>query len=238
VIWSEDGWLRLAHGGWHPRVEVPAPRGMQARPWPGVPEREEFDGETLDARWSALRGPMEDSWLSLKERPGWLRLRGRDSLHSLYPQSLVARRLESFECTVETCLEFEPRHFTQMAGLICWYDTRTHYYLRATHEEGKGKVLGIVLTDDTAYDELLDSQIGIGGWKQVFLRAEIRRERLQFLASPDGLDWQKIGPVLDMAKLSDDYGNYLHFTGAFAGLCAQDLNGTGAAADFDFFTLA
>jgi xylan 1,4-beta-xylosidase len=57
------------------------------------------------------------------------------------------------------------------------------------------------------------------------------------LASPDGATWQKIGPVLDMSKLSDDYGNFLHFTGAFVGLCAQDLRDARATADFDFFAL-
>jgi len=237
VVWSEEGWLRLAQGGWHPALEVPAPEGVAPAPVPLFPARDHFVSATLDPRWSALRGAMEDSWCSLTERPGWLRLRGRDSLHSLFPQSLVARRLESFDCVAETCLEFEPSHFTQMAGLICWYDTRTHYYLRVTHEEGKGKVLGIVLTDDTVYDELLESQIEIEGWKKIYLRAEIRHESLRFQASRNGEDWNNIGCSLDMTKLSDDYGSYLHFTGAFVGMCVQDLNGTLASADFDYFEM-
>jgi xylan 1,4-beta-xylosidase len=123
-----------------------------------------------------------------------------------------------------------------MAGLICWYDTRTHYYLRVTHDETPGRVLGIVLTDDNVYDELIDSQIAINDWKRCYLRAEINYEKLQFSASPDGTKWRLIGPVLDATKLSDDYGkNTLHFTGAFIGLCAQDLGGTKAIADFDYF---
>jgi xylan 1,4-beta-xylosidase len=125
-----------------------------------------------------------------------------------------------------------------MAGLICWYDTRTHYYLRITHEEKRGRVLGIILTDDGAYDELADSQMAVDGWPRCYLRAEIDHEKLQFSASPDGIAWQTIGPVLDATRLSDDYGkNILHFTGAFIGLCAQDLAGTRACADFDYFEL-
>ncbi|HEX6622618.1 MAG TPA: 5-dehydro-4-deoxy-D-glucuronate isomerase, partial [Pyrinomonadaceae bacterium] len=54
----------------------------------------------------------------------------------------------------ETCLEFEPTHFTQMAGLVCLYNTRMHFYARATHDEGAGKVLGVVVTDGGVYDEL------------------------------------------------------------------------------------
>jgi xylan 1,4-beta-xylosidase len=41
--------------------------------------------------------------------------------------------------------------------------------------------------------------------------------------------------VLDASKLSDDYGGALRFTGAMVGLCAQDVGGTRAVADFDYF---
>ncbi len=194
-----------------------------------------FPGARFTLSWSSLRIPIDGSWLSLRERPGWLSLRGRESLHSLFHQSLVAKRLTEFHCTAETCMEFRPAHFTQMAGLVCYYDTRTHYYLRVTHEEGRGTVLGITLTDDTAYDELPGMEIN--DWPRVFLRAGIDRERLQFGASPDGATWRNVGPILDASKLSDDYGGVLHFTGAMIGLCAQDLGGTGAAADFDYFDL-
>jgi xylan 1,4-beta-xylosidase len=237
VEWSPDGWLRLAGGGTDPQVEAPAPQGVEEAPWPAAPTRDDFDARELDVHWSSLRDPVDGAWLSLDERPGWLRLRGRDSLSSLFYQSLVAKRLTAFRCTLETCVEFEPDHFTQMAGLICYYDTRQHYYLRVTHNETRGKVLGIVLTDDGAYDELLDSEIAIADWPRVFLRAEIDHERLQFLASPDGAAWQNIGPVLDMAKLSDDYGSTLRFTGAMVGLCAQDVGGTFKPADFDYFEM-
>lgn len=235
VAWSADGWLRLAGGGHHPEIEVPAPADAHEHPWPQELERDDFDVEKLDASWSSLRVPADESWLSLKERPGWLRLRGRDSLHSLFEQSLIAKRLRSFRCTAQTCLEFEPVHFTQAAGLICYYDTRQHFYLRITHDEGRGKVLGIVLTDDGTYDELHDSEVVINDWTRHFLRAEIDHARLQFSASPDGASWRNIGPELDATKLSDDYGSTLRFTGAMIGLCAQDLGGTKMHADFDYF---
>ena len=237
VEWSKEGWLRLAQGGHHPAVAVSPPTGISLSPWPDVPSRDEFANEKLAPQWASLRGPVNESWLNLSARPGWLRLRGRDSLFSLFEQSLVAKRLESLQCVAETCMEFSPTHFTQMAGLVCYYDIRTHYYLRVTHDEERGKVLGIVLTDDTAYDELLESQIVINDWMQCYLRAAFNREALQFSASPDGHNWQKIGPLLNASKLSDDYGQVLHFTGAFVGLCAQDLNGTRTSADFDYFEL-
>jgi xylan 1,4-beta-xylosidase len=234
VEWR-DGWLRLATGGTKPQESVPLPKGMKLQLWPGSPTRDNFDSTKLDVRWSSLRQPADASWLSLAERPGWLRLRGGDSLFSLFAQSLQARRVQHFQFTAETCLEFSPAHYTQMAGLVCYYDTRQHFYLRMTHDEKLGKVLGVVLTDDGAYDELTESQIAINDWKQAFLRATVVCERLQFTASPDGKIWQNIGPQLDFSKLSDDYGSTLRFTGAMVGLCAQDVGGTKAVADFDYF---
>ena len=252
VEWR-DGWLRLASGGTKPQklrcrqvLECASPlalsddsrRAKRQRPPQSRrcrESRDDFDSPTLDLRWSSLRMPADESWLSLTERPGWLRLRGRDSLFSLFTQSLLARRVQHFQFTAETCLEFSPAHYTQMAGLICYYDTRQHFYLRVTHDEKLGKVLGVVLTDDGVYDELADSQIAINDWKQSFLRAAVDNEQLQFSASPDGKSWQNIGPVLDFSKLSDDYGGTLRFTGAMVGLCAQDLGGTNVNADFDYF---
>jgi xylan 1,4-beta-xylosidase len=234
VEWR-DGWLRLAAGGTKPQDSLPSPKGLSWQPWPALPGRDDFDSGKLDVRWSSLRQPAAESWLSLTERPGWLRLRGRDSLFSLFTQSLITRRVQHFQFTAETCLEFSPSNFTQMAGLICYYDTRQHFYLRVTHDEKLGKILGVVQTDDGVYDELADCQIAINDWKQVLLRATVDCERLQFSASPDGKVWQNIGPMLDFSKLSDDYGSTLRFTGAMVGLCAQDVGGTNSVADFDYF---
>jgi len=235
VIWSEDGWLRLASGGTKPEKELPAPKGSLPQPWQKIPERDHFNLVQLDANWSLLRNPADESWLTLKERPGWLRLRGRDSLHSLFEQSLVARRVQDFQFIAETCLEFSPENFMQSAGLICYCDTRQHFYLRVTQDEARGKILGVTLTDDGNYDELFESEIVVNDWKQFFLRAEIDFQKLQFSASPDGKNWRNIGPVLDASKLSDDYGHGLHFTGAMVGICAQDVSGAKRHADFDYF---
>ena len=221
VVWSPDGWLRLEHGGTRPQETVTGPPELPPCSWPAEPARDDFDADTLGPHWSALRVPIDETWATQRERRGWLRLRGRESLHSLFAQSLLAKRLQEARCRAETCLEFAPAHFSQMAGLICWYDTRTHYYLRVTHDEQLGKILGIVLTDNGVYDELPDSQIAVGDWGRCFLRADIDRDSLQFSASPDGEAWQPVGLVLDASKLSDDYGQGPALHGRFCRhLCA------------------
>jgi xylan 1,4-beta-xylosidase len=234
VKW-QDGWLRLENGGVLPEQEIQSPAGLAEHPWPEENGNDDFDAPSLDVSWSSLRVPVDESWASLSARPGWLNLTGRDSLHSFFEQSLLAKRLQSFRATAETRLQFAPDHFTQMAGLVFYYDTRTHYYLRVTRHEERGTVLGVVLTDDGAYDELGD--IEVNDWPEFFLRAVIDETTLQFHASPDGVDWRTIGPELDATKVSDDYGSILHFTGAMIGICAQDLGGCKTTADFDYFKL-
>ena len=237
VEWSADGWLRLADGGIRPSVQVPV--SLPAHPWPTRPDRDDFDEATLGPDWASLRTPVDPSWASLSERPGWLRLRGRESLFSLHDQSLVAQRLQGFRVKIETRMDFKPTGILQSAGLICYYDTRGHYYLRATYHEDQGRILGVVQTDEAVYQELSDSQIPINDWSDLFLRAEIDHEKLQFFASKDAGHWIAIGPILDMTKLSDDYGSgAFRFTGTLCGLCAQDLGGTRVHADFDYFTMA
>jgi xylan 1,4-beta-xylosidase len=237
VVWSEDGWLRLANGGVLADVEVAAPQELAPHPWPETPERDDFDAPELNADWATLRVLANPSWLSLTERPGWLRLRGRECPSSLHEQSLVAKRVQSFHVIVETRIEFSPTRFSQFAGLVAWYDTNMFYYLRVTHDEQFGKMLGIMLMDNAAYDELTDSVVAIDSWPEIHLRAEINQARLQFSASADGFNWQLIGPVLDASKLSDDYHQGLHFTGSFIGLAAHDVAGQRAFADFDYFRM-
>ena len=64
---------------------------------------------------------------------------------------------------------------------------------------------------------------------------------LQFYYATQEDKWQAIGPVLDGSILSDDYvqndGRRYRpaFTGAFVGLCCQDLTGMKQYADFQWF---
>lgn len=233
VVWTEDGWLRLAAGGRLPALATTAPK-LAPHPFPEEPVRDHFEEEELGINWHTLRVPAEERWLSLKERPGFLRLRGRESLYSLQRQSLIARRVQSFRCTAETVVEFEPENFNQMAGLVFYYDDQDHYYLRISHDEELGKHLAIIVSDQGQYDEL-EQKVALEVGERCYLRGEMTDTVLQFSYSSDGRQWKKIGPELYTGLLSDEYKRKLSFTGAFTGVCVQDLNGTRLHADFDYF---
>lgn len=233
--WTEDGWLRLAGGGNTPRLQVEAP-DMVPHPFDKLPEKDDFDSQELDVNWSTLRIPAEESWLSLSERPGYLRLRGMESMSSEHRQSLLARRQQHFNCEAETEIEFQPETFQQMAGLTVYYDTEDYVYLRITHDETLGKCLGIIQSKHGQYDELLASDVPLldGPCR---LKAVIEREWLQFWYSQpqQSEEWIKIGDRIDITHLSDESGDYIKFTGTFIGVCVQDLSGTRKHADFDYF---
>ena len=221
VAWTEDGWLRLESGGNKPELNVPAP-DLPEHPWDDKPVRDDFDSEKLDINFQSLRVSVEDDWLSLKKRPGYLRLRGRNSLNSRHRQSLIARRQQAFCYTATTCVEFEPYSFRHMAGLICYYNTSKFYYLFISHDENKGKCLNIAACDDGYGVSPLTECVSVDGCERVYLRVKVDYDRLQFYYSKNEKDWEKIGSVLDASKLSDDYGTGQSFTGAFVGLCCQD----------------
>ena len=115
---------------------MPAPK-ISSVPFEPAAEMDHFDQSELRNDWNTLRIPPDPSWLSLTERPGYLRLRGMESMSSTHRQSMVARRLQDFSCEAETCLEFAPDHPQQMAGLILYYDTKDYLYLRVTYHEEK-----------------------------------------------------------------------------------------------------
>jgi xylan 1,4-beta-xylosidase len=235
MMWGDDGWPRLGGGGHAPRVQVPAP-DLPAQPFAPAAERDDFVGPQLGINWQTLRLPADESWLSLTARPGFLRLRGRESLRSRHEQSLVGRRLQAQRAVAETCLEAAPASYKHMAGLALLYDTNNWVYLRVSHDEQIGPCLGLATCDNGAYDEPLERELPVAGWERIYLRAEFAGVELRLSASPDGAGWQQVGPTFDAGKLSDDYCGGLGFTGTFICLCAQDLSDCSWQADFDYFS--
>lgn len=107
VEWTADGWLRVKGGGSLPLEKVAAP-SLPQHPFPIAEPTEVFDQASLAIDWQTLRQPHDPSWLTLQERPGWLRLYGRESLMSRFDLSLIARRVESVATFAETLVDYIP----------------------------------------------------------------------------------------------------------------------------------
>ena len=100
-----------------------------------------------------LRRPFSEDWVSLTERPGYLRVTLGANYNAINTWSEYdSSRLDSLQVEVETALKFERENFQQMAGLIFYYDTEDYVYLRVTHDENINKCLGIIETKHGKYN--------------------------------------------------------------------------------------
>jgi xylan 1,4-beta-xylosidase len=239
MAWDDDGWLRTLDGQGIPTIETPAPQ-LPAHPFPPSPAREDFDRPELPLDFQWLRTPYPEELFSLTARPGHLRLFGRETIGSLFRQSLVARRQQSHCFSASTVVEFEPEHFQQLAGLTCYYNAAKFHYLYISDDENLGKHLRVMSSiPDSALSDAFTPAIPIPSGKRVHLRVEVDYERLHFGYRVEGIHetWQWLPQQFDASILSDEATTpgFPSFTGAFVGVACQDMAGTGHPADFDFF---
>lgn len=253
--WTEDDWLVLADGDNVPKEEVEGPAeqqdglaeqqdgGLSVECETHVLTRDDFDSPVLDLDYQSLRIPMDGHYLSLSARPGRLRLYGRSGLSSRFSQTLIARRMTSYHMRAETCMEFEPSVFKQMAGLIFLYDTDNYLYLHISYDEEIGKCITLLKAENRKY-EYLTEYLPVREKAAVCLRLKIEENFAQFYygyADGEGdaaSGLQKIGPRINAGFLSDEACDEGWFTGSMIGICCQDLTGFGQYADFDYFEVA
>ena len=237
MVWGEDGWLRTADGEGIPSEATeatrPAPEGV-----PRPPARENFDdvGLPIDFQW--LRSPWPDELFSLTERAGHLRLYGRETVGSLFRQALVARRQQSHCYSASTIVEFEPRTFQQMAGLICYYNSSKFHYLYISTDDVAGKHVRVMSAlPDQAQTDAFTPPFPIPANLAVELRVEVDYDRLHFGYRVSGAEWTWIPQQFDASILSDEATTpgLPNFTGAFVGMACQDMSGARCPADFDWF---
>ena len=242
MVWDEDDWLRTLDGEGVPTIETPAP-GLPVHEFPSALVREDFNSPQLPIDFQWLRTPWPEEIFSLTARPCFLRLFGRETIGSSFRQSLVARRQQSHCFSAATVVEFEPDHFQQLAGLVCYYNSTKYHYLYLSRDETVGKYLRVMsCAPDALQADAFTPSIPIPPGRPVHLRVEVDYERLHFAYRAEGADndWRWLPQQFDASILSDECSapGQPNFTGAFIGMACQDLAGTGKHADFDFFEYA
>ena len=237
MVWSDDDWLRTADGSGVPQIEAAAP-ALPPHVFPASPEREDFDGPGLPLDFQWLRSPWPDELFSVTERPGYLRLFGRESIGGVFRQSLVARRQQAFCYTARTLMEFQPDSYQQMAGLVCYYNGSKFHYLFVSRDEQMGKHIRIMsCLPDQVQADVFTAPVAIPEDAPIELRVEVDFERLYFAFRIADGDWSRLPGPQDASILSDEAAapGTPNFTGAFVGVCCQDTAGTRIPADFDYF---
>lgn len=234
MMWTEDGWLRLACGGNLAQEYVqPSALPDAEEPYP-FPDFDDFDQTPLAPHYYAPRIDP-NGFTSLSARPGYLRVTGQESLCSLNRASLVARKLTSVQAKVTTKLEFHPTVFQHSAGLAAYYDNMNYLFLRKYYSEYLHKqALIVTQLENGQVTEFLEDRIPLREGP-VYLRLCVKGRALRFSWSYDGKSFEEIGPCFDTSRLSDEYCKYGEFTGAFVGMAVTDRLFHKQYADFDFF---
>ncbi len=228
--WGEDGWLRTLDGGANPDGTL-APPAL-------TDERSVFDGGALPASFQWLRTPCPEQLFSLTERPGHLRLHGRETIGSHFTQALVARRQQAFRYHAETVIDFDPRHFQQAAGLVCYYNATKFHYLHVTTDDDGRRLVQVLSAIPSAEGRSIVSQPIPVAAGPIALRVEVDHEAMRFGYRMAGAaDWCWLPERFDASILSDEatIPGLPNFTGTFVGMACQDLSGAGHAADFAYF---
>ena len=238
MTWGADGWLRTTDGRGLPTLEA---AGAEPRPCTSFHLRPCATTSTARSCRSSFSGcdrPWPDELFSLSARPGHLRLYGRETMGSLFRQALVARRQQSHCYSAATVVDFEPEHFQQMAGLVCYYNGSKFHYLYISHDGTLGRHVRVMSAlPDHVQTDAFSSPIPIPAGMPVHLRAEVDFERLHFGYRLEGTEWIWLPQSFDASILSDEATapGLPNFTGAFVGMACQDLAGTARPADFDYF---
>ena len=233
MVWDEDDWLRTLDGEGVPTIETPAP-GLPVHEFPSALVREDFNSPQLPIDFQWLRTPWPEEIFSLTARPCFLRLFGRETIGSSFRQSLVARRQQSHCFSAATVVEFEPDHFQQLTGLVCYYNSTKYHYLYLSRDETVGKYLRVMsCAPDALQADAFTPSIPIPPGRPVHLRVEVDYERLHFAYRAEGADndWRWLPQQFDASILSDECSapGQPNFTGAFIGMACQDLAGDGKA---------
>lgn len=227
LMW-DDGWPVFCPGVGHVRLAERRPMLDDAR-WPAEPRCDSFDDAELAPDWMFVRTPRE-SWWSLSERPGWLRLRARpESMTDVANPSFICRRVSARDFTAFTALEFAPSD-DETAGLALVHSPDFQLRLEICGGERRA---ARVLRRIGGVDEIVGS-VPVST-RLVRLGVECHGADAEFRLH-DGAGWQVVARS-DVGELS--YRGAGGFFGVVIGVFASSNGKSGSAvADFDWFELS
>lgn len=231
--WTEDGWLRLAVGG-NLAQHLVEESTLAPHPFPAKPARDDFDAATLDNTFYTPRIRFQ-RFTSLNRQPGYLAIRGQESLSSLNKVSLVAKKLTSVYADISTKMAFTPEIYQHSAGLVLYYDNMNYLFLHKTWDEASGGAQLAITHIDNGERRDATQKVKLPEG-EIYLAMAINGREIQCSWSADGQHYNNIGPRYDTSRFSDEYSQYGEFTGAFVGMACVDSMLHRQEARFDFFS--
>ncbi len=227
----QNGWLRLVGGGNQARLTTSLPAGIKKTTAIDNKFSDDFDCSQLNVQYDFPRIPAT-GFADLSSRPGWLRLKGQESLNSLHDVSLVALRQQKMNASAQTVMEFAPEYPEQMAGLAYVYDALNYYLLCKTVDEADRAILVLLRSDGGSITDLTKPVLVPEG-KLELIAVASECGTVEFGWRSESSEWQTIGEIQPLSLLTDEHCR--GFTGAQFGMYVHDMTGLGIYADFDSF---
>ena len=228
VEW-EDGWPVVNPGKGIVELESNRPNLPEHR-FPLRQQVDGFDEETLDHCWNLLRSPRGDFW-SLKDRPGWLRLRLKpEKLSEFRNPSFLGRRQQHMSFAVNTVMEFTPESDGEAAGIALYMSHEYHYRFEYAMDLSQTQIRLVACKGGE--EQTIQSHPVHAN--RLHLRIGAEGQHLRFDYRDGARGWQTLADGVDGTILSPDVAS--GFLGAYIGLFATS-NGKVSenAADFDWF---
>jgi alpha-N-arabinofuranosidase len=230
VTWSEDGWpIVNGNGTITPRMAV---KTLPQHAGSDESTRDDFASARLDLAWNSVRNLDANRW-SIKERTGWLRLKGSAfTLADAEGSSVfLGRRQQFFDSEMTTSVDFAPRRAGEEAGLALRMNDRHHYEFGIRlGEHGREVFLRYAIGGirSIAAAKAIDNGL-------VRLRVRSYSEIYRFSYAIGDQPFIDLGGV-ETRYLASEIAD--GFNGVFAGIFATG-NGrdSGVPADFDWFEI-
>ena len=245
-----DGWPQLGdENGKVPEMMRPYRSGM---PEKGIVRSDDFSGEKLGLHWEWNHNPIDNAW-SLKERPGFLRLKTNRVVENLYlaPNTLT-QRMEGPTCSGYIAMDISKMKDGDCAGLAAFNGDSGVLTIK---KQGKKYVLEmseqkVSLTDrekavtnvEVKVIETVDlsaafkSQTSKSKSQIIYLRLDGdfqpgHHDVANFYYSLDGENWTKIGT--ENYRMIFDYRRF--FMGTKFGIFNYATKKAGGYVDVDAF---
>lgn len=235
MIWTDDGWLRMADGTNLAKLEVEE-TGLPAFDAEILPDRDDFDETVLRKDYYSPR-IFPSEFTDCTSREGFIKLRGQESLSSLNRVSLLCRKLPSVDIEASAGLDFSPEIYQHSAGLVLYYDNMNYIALRKYYSDTlKQPAIAIISLENGEKKEHLDTRTAVD-CRMLRFELIVSGRESYFKWGYEGEDTKPIGPVFATDKLSDEYCKYGEFTGTMVGIFAVDSMFHKKEADFDYFSV-
>jgi len=194
--------------------------------------RDDFKTATLLPQWTFIRTPRAE-WWSQTERKGFLRIHLRpEMITEKVNPSFIGKRMEHFNFSATTKMEFNPEGNNEEAGLMIQRDR--FYNLRISMKKVDGKAsLNVIMNNGSAVKEslLASTEVNVN---KLFLKVTGVGLIYGFSYSVNGKDWVVVKDKIDCT--TNDFVKGGKWTGSFVGVYASSNGETSTSSvDFDWF---